>query len=575
MSDILSTIRTRSPKGATTPQSVPRTRDQVKNAAGGYAYKAGDEMRLHRFLTLGTDGGTYYTKAQDLTRDNAEVLFRMVHNRGLYTVAQIAEISEAGRAPKNKQAIFALAVAAAEGDEATKIAAYAALPRVVRTGTHLFEFLNYSAQFRGWGMGLRKAVARWFDRDVDRLAYQVLKYRQREGVTPFDVLRQAHVPALTGEHAALYNWICTKASAKNEHSPRFSQGTLVDRNGEIIHAELPALVGAFEELQETDSLARVEALIRAHSAISWEMIPDRFINERQVWSALLDNNMPTGALLRQLPRLTRIGVVGDSLHSRQITAQLTDTEILKKARIHPINVLVAMRTYASGASAMGSSTWTPDRKITDALDAAFYAAFGAVEPAGVRTLEALDVSGSMNITNCSGLPITPREASGALAMVAAATEPDVEIVGFTSSAGSYSFPGGGRNQFGYGYSRGGISKLNISPRRRLDDNLKAISNLPFGGTDCALPMVWAKNAKERFGAFRVYTDGETWAGNIHVDEALEQYRQATGIDAKLEIIAMTATGTSLCNPQDPSQLDVSGFDSTVPALIADHAGGRL
>ena len=58
-------------------------------------------------------------------------------------------------------------------------------------------------------------------------------------------------------------------------------------------------------------------------------------------------------------------------------------------------VLVAQRTYASGRSAAGSGEWTPNRWIVDALDAAFYAAFAAVEPTGARTLLALDVSGSM------------------------------------------------------------------------------------------------------------------------------------------------------------------------------------
>ncbi len=121
----------------------------------------------------------------------------------------------------------------------------------------------------------------------------------------------------------------------------------------------------------------------------------------------------------------------------------------------------------------------------------------------------------------------------------------------------------------------GLSKLDISPRRRLDDNIKAITGLPFGGTDCALPMVWATKNRQEFGVFRIYTDNETGAGDIHVDQALERYRQAMGVDARLEIVSMTATGTSLCNPDDPRQLDVSGFDSTVPQLLADHGAGRL
>jgi len=572
MSDILSTISTRARKGAATPQSQPRTRDQVPNAAGGFAYKAGDEMRLHRFLTLGTDGGTYYTSAKDITGDNAAVLFRMVTDKGLYTVAQIVEISKAGRAPKNKQALFALAVAASKGDDATRAAALAALPEVARTGTHLFEFLNYTAQFRGWGKGLQKAALRWYtSKTPDRLAYQLLKYRQRDGVTHADVLRQAHahVPDVSTEHAALFNWVSARSQVKNEKSPRFGKDANVDRDGKVLDATLPALVGAFEELQAKPGLAVVEALIREHSGISWEMIPDEYINEPRVWEALIAQGVP------QLTRLTRIGLDHGSI-GRTIATQLQDPERLKKARVHPINVLVALRTYTSGRNDHGTS-WTPSTVFSDALDAAFYNAFGAVEPAGKRTLLALDVSGSMG-SSAAGLPISCREATGALAMVIAATEPHTEVVGFTSGSGAYTFPGARhqRNSFGYGNGGfGGISKLDISPRRRLDDNIRAISNLPFGGTDCALPMVWAKNAKEQFDSFMVFTDGETWAGNIHVDEALEQYRQSSGIDARLEIVAMTANGTSLCNPEDPGMLDVSGFDSSVPQLLNDHSGGRL
>ena len=38
----------------------------------------------------------------------------------------------------------------------------AALPAVARTGTHLFLFAGYVEQFRGWGRGLRRAVADWY-----------------------------------------------------------------------------------------------------------------------------------------------------------------------------------------------------------------------------------------------------------------------------------------------------------------------------------------------------------------------------------------------------------------------------
>jgi 60 kDa SS-A/Ro ribonucleoprotein len=103
--------------------------------------------------------------------------------------------------------------------------------------------------------------------------------------------------------------------------------------------------------------------------------------------------------------------------------------------VHPVNVLVVQRTYASGRSARSSGEWTPTRKVTDALDAAFYAAFGAVEPAGTRTLLAVDVSGSM-AAQISGLPLTAREASAALALVQLATEPSATAVGFDAAVPS-------------------------------------------------------------------------------------------------------------------------------------------
>ena len=37
----------------------------------------------------------------------------------------------------------------------------------------------------------------------------------------------------------------------------------------------------------------------------------------------------------------------------------------------------------------------------------------------------------------------------------------------------------------------GITRVNLSPRMRLDDVVKRITDLPFEGTDCALPMMWA------------------------------------------------------------------------------------
>jgi 60 kDa SS-A/Ro ribonucleoprotein len=203
-------------------------------------------------------------------------------------------------------------------------------------------------------------------------------------------------------------------------------------------------------------------------------------------------------------------------------------------------------------------------KIVDALDAAFYASFGAIEPTGKRMLLALDVSGSMSCGDIGGVPgLTPRIGSAAMALVTAATEKDHHFVAFTSASTGHGGQWGGGNS--------GITPLSISPRQRLDDAVAEVSRLPMGGTDCALPMIWAAENGIDVDAFCVYTDNETWAGKVHPAQALRAYRQARGIPAKLVVVGMTSTGFSIADPNDAGMIDVVGFDTSTPPVIADFA----
>lgn len=174
--DVLTTVNKRR-----TPQTEQADPRQVRNAAGGFTFQVDDWTQVHRFLTLGSSGGTYYTDAKELTRDNAEVILRAAATNPIELVRRIVDVSVAGRAPKQNPALFALAIAAAAEDVDGRRAAMAALPKVARTGTHLFLFARYVEQFRGWGPTLKRAVGDWYlDAPVDQLAYQVVKYRSRK-----------------------------------------------------------------------------------------------------------------------------------------------------------------------------------------------------------------------------------------------------------------------------------------------------------------------------------------------------------------------------------------------------------
>jgi 60 kDa SS-A/Ro ribonucleoprotein len=285
--------------------------------------------------------------------------------------------------------------------------------------------------------------------------------------------------------------------------------------------------------------------------------PTALLNAPEVWQALLER-MPMTALVRNLAKLTAVGVVkplGESLP--HVLSALGDAERIRRARLRPLAILLALRTYAQGRGDKGQLAWEPVPQIVDALNAAFYTAFESVEPTGKRLLLALDVSGSMSLGRVAGTALTPREAAAAMALTTAATEANYHIVGFTAADGRDWTSGSG------------MSPLRLTPSMRLDDAVRATSGLAFGRTDCALPMLYALEKRLEVDAFVVYTDSETWAGQIHPVQALREYRERSGIAAKLIVVGMVSNGFSIADPNDAAMLDIVGFDTAAPAVIAD------
>ena len=165
------------------PQCAPLPDSRrVPNSAGGYAWRVDDRTRLRRFLVLGSEGGSYYASEWELTRENATAVERCIRADGRRAVAEIVHVSDAGLAPGNDPALFGLAMAAGLGDPETRRAALDALPRVARTGMHLFQFATFVEGFRGWGRSLRRAVARWYaTQPVEALAHQAIEHPRRDG----------------------------------------------------------------------------------------------------------------------------------------------------------------------------------------------------------------------------------------------------------------------------------------------------------------------------------------------------------------------------------------------------------
>ncbi|QNN98363.1 Ro-like RNA binding protein [Streptomyces phage LilMartin] len=535
-----------------TAQTQRARKGQVKNDAGGFVFQVSDQSRLERFLILGVDGGTYYVSEVNHAKRNVDFLNEMIERDEASVLSTIVDVSVNGRAYKQSPALFALASVIAHGKD--KQAVKAVFNRVVRTGTHLYEVLNYLTSLNvGWGRSKREIVASWFDRDADKLAYQAVKYRSRkfgEQVwTLRDVMRLSHPRDV---NTSVADFVLGKPH------------DAID--------DLRAIEG-FKKMQKAQSVDDVHAVLREYEMLPWETIPTQFLKDVSVWKRVFANGQLRGqALVRNITRLARIGAFQDMRFAAAYAGQLTNQELIVQTRLHPINFLNASVVYNEGQMKTVRDRfgwereervkdWQTESVIVDALNEGFHKAFKAVEPAGKRTMLALDVSGSMS-AKANGLDLSCAQVSAAMSMAIARTEPAHIIRGFTSSG------------YGWGAAKE-LTDLGISARTDLATAMRNVQRHNWGGTDCSLPMRWALARGIEIDTFVIITDNDTWAGEIHPFQALKEYRKKTGIDARLAVLGVQATEFTIADPSDSGMMDFCGFDSNAPRVLADFSAGRI
>lgn len=434
------------------------------------------------------------------------------------------------------------------GDVATRRAAYAAVPEVCRTPTMLFEFIDLhkamSPDSNGWGRCLRRAVTKVYSKPAYDVAYAVTKYGQRNGWTHRDLLRLTHVKPKSTAHELVFHY-----AVKGEV---MSVTAAADDKVYADDIKVHNFLHAVEDAKKCDNEHAMVALITDHR-LAREHINTRMLNSVCVWGAMLPN-MPFTALIRNLGKMTSVGLLAPlSDAASTVVSKLKDADGLKRARVHPFTLLVALLTYRRGHGEKGSLTWMPNFQVEAALEEAFYLSFGTVTPTGKRYVLGLDVSGSMDCGYVDGSCVTPREAAAAMAMVTMRTEPQCHPMGFSRS----------------------LVPVPISASDNLATVIKKMKKIPMGGTDCALPMLWAAEKRINVDVFIIYTDCETWCGKVTPVDALRAYRSKMKIDAKLVVVAMTSGGFTIAHPEDGGMLDVVGFDTAAPAVIQGFVMGNV
>lgn len=516
-----------------TPQNSPipgREAEMTKNSAGGYTFQVSDWQRLERFLILGTEGGGYYVNEAKMTMGNLTSVQKCIQEDPIRVVNLIVDISDKGRAVKNDPAIFALALTIKFANEEGRKAAYAAIPKVCRIGTHLFSLTSaLKAVGKGWGRGLKNAIANWYlSKEISKLAYDLAKYQQREGWAHRDVLRLAHPLALNDEQNSAFKWAVNKC---------------------VEHGDLPQILQGFEKIKKATSVKEVVSLINEYN-LPRECVPTQYLNEPAVWSALLPS-MPLTAMIRNLGNMTKCGLLTPfSDEALYIAEKLGDAEYIRKSRVHPISILLALKTYASGAGFRGSGAWRAVPQIVSALDKAFYMAFDNVEATGKKFFVGVDVSASMGspITNSN---LRSCEVAGAIAMTLMKTEPKTWVYGFCTQ----------------------LVDLKLNPSMDLNTVTQNCLKNNFGSTDCAAAIHYATANNIDADVFVIITDNETWAGRHgHPSQALAEYRiKMKKPNAKMIVLATSPSPFTIADPKDPGMLDIAGFDTSIPTVISSFA----
>lgn len=520
-----------------TPQTVrtPGREDEVKNSAGGFVFEVSDKSRLERFLILGTDGGTYYVGEKELTKSNMDFVKNLTLKDETLVRETMVDVSKNGRAFRNSPALYTLAALLVWGKD--KTATKAVVNEVARTSTHLFEFAEYIKNLGGWGRAKKSAVAGWYTaKSVDDLAYAVVKYRQRNGWTHRDIWRLGHPKGIDS-----------------------SIGDFVLKGA--VSADSPKIIRDFEKIQAAETVKGVLSVLEDNKNLPWEAVPTEFLKSEEVWKKLFYNGQLNGqALVRNITRLARLNAFNDMVFAADYAARLIDVDMIRRTRLHPINFLNAAKVFKDGQADRKNEysyygrkkDWTTSGVIYDALNEGFHRSFKTIEPANKRTLIGLDVSGSMGCM-ANGIDLSCAEVGAAIAMTIARTEPYHMTRGFCDR----------------------FVDLGITPAMSLDHILEKTRRMNFGGTDVSLPMVWAKENKVAVDTFIVITDNETWAGRVKPFQALKQYRESMGIDARLVVLGVAATQFTVADPKDRGMLDMVGFDSAAPRILADFSAGRI
>ena len=182
--------------------------------------------------------------------------------------------------------------------------------RNIKTARELIDFVRIQTASRGWGRGLRTAVAEWYMRQpLAKLAVDVLPdlplHRQ--------IVRRAHPKPRTLAYNAFFQWVTT---------------------GELGHLATPELraghlsvIASVERLHATHDVHDAVRLVEEYK-LAPELVPTHWKQSARVWEALI-GHAAVESLVAHLRSIGDAGVFDDPALAAMLVARLSNRPKLR------------------------------------------------------------------------------------------------------------------------------------------------------------------------------------------------------------------------------------------------------
>lgn len=471
-----------------------------------------------RFLLIGNERGAYATSPPDMRTPLTLGVDPCLRDDGIRAVRLAAHILMSNRPARPEGALLTLAKAVREGDPATRREALALIPVAVRSGSQLFQLVDYMGDPTGWAPELRAAMGAWYaQRPASELVNAVLKSPRDACWNHREVLGLADTKPPTKAHETVYRWI----------TQRSLSGDQLDGPG-------VELITAHRLLLTTNSEAVVAALVRRWPQLR-DDVPARWLAFPSVLKQMLPD-MSTDGLVGWLPRLARdhgLPAEGEVVAMIARRLQLGALGAGPASSVAALSALAALRARAPGT-------------LEDTVLALFHDRLRATRKSVDTLVIAIDPAASPDRQR----GLSPQLAFAGLALMAAATARQVHLLAFGDD----------------------LIPIDLAPGERVDTLIAKLEAVAPGPPDGVTPIDWAVRQGVAADAFLVLAGTRPDPNAGPPESAFTRYRAQRREHATWLAVSTGAEPLCPTAPIDLNMLEVQGLDPGALALIISLIG---